>query len=134
MRSEFVLSVSPVCCRWWPQGGADVGTQQHVAALMQEDASFLEWAESVSGRAALAAGLRALRARAASNLVAHVLQSQEGREGLLSALGSTLGTDPGLAAQLRALVLGRSGAHGSGGGGGGGGAGGGRGVFDAALS
>lgn len=43
-----------------------------VAALAAEDASFLAWAESGAGRAAVAGELRGLRARAAAAMVSQV--------------------------------------------------------------
>jgi hypothetical protein len=53
-------------------GCASAWLADHVAGLLQDDAAFLEWADSGGGRAVLAAGLRALRTRAAAGQVAQV--------------------------------------------------------------
>lgn len=48
--------------------------------------------------------LKALRARAASRLVADMLGTAEGKEGLLKGLQAALATDTALATQLRSLL------------------------------
>jgi hypothetical protein len=89
----------------------------HLDQLAGDDASFLEWADSGAGRAALAAELRALRARSAAGMVAQALVTPEGRDGLLSALAAALqGGDPGLAAALRSVLAAAEGSSGVGGG------------------
>ncbi len=100
--------------------GAPAGPPPPHEAAMEEDRCFVQWAESGAGRAAVAAELRALRARSASRLVGGVLSTPEGKEGMLRALGAAVGHDPVLAAQLR-MLLGAAAAGGGGGGVGGGG-------------
>ena len=70
----------------------------------EADRAFLAWEESVVGRALIGAELRALRSAAAARLVADMLETQEGREGLLAGLGQAVSGNSGLAAQLRALL------------------------------
>ncbi|KAG2485379.1 hypothetical protein HYH03_015868 [Edaphochlamys debaryana] len=84
------------------------------AAGAQRDRAFLVWAESAAGRAAIAGELRALRCRSAAELVAGVLGSVEGQEGLLRALQEAMGRDASLGLQLRMLL--QAGAGGGGGG------------------
>jgi hypothetical protein len=98
-----------IWCPWpphhtpYPPQSVVPGT--HLDQLAADDASFLEWADSGAGRAALAAELRALRARSAAGMVAQALVTPEGRDGLLSALAAALQAgDPGLAAALRSVV------------------------------
>ncbi|KXZ43841.1 hypothetical protein GPECTOR_79g120 [Gonium pectorale] len=80
------------------------------------DRAFLAWAESPAGRSAIAGELRAMRCSAAEEMVSAVLDTADGREGLLAALGRAVAADDGLAMQLR-LLLGSGGAaaaHGAG--------------------
>lgn len=71
--SSLVVSPSGAASTGLPGGGLAHGGD--LAALMAEDTSFLQWAESSAGRAALAAELRMLRTQAAANLVTQVCGS-----------------------------------------------------------
>jgi acetyl-CoA carboxylase/biotin carboxylase 1 len=85
-------------------GGAGERLEALAAAQAEADRSFLSWAESPAGRAQIAMELKALRSHAASRLVADMLGTAEGKEGLLKGLQAALGTDTALATQLRSLL------------------------------
>lgn len=80
--------------------------EELAAAQVAGDRAFLAWAESPAGRARIAVELKALRAAAAARLVADMVATAEGRDGLLRGLQAALGTDTALATQLRSLVAG----------------------------
>ncbi|KAG2488653.1 hypothetical protein HYH03_012820 [Edaphochlamys debaryana] len=68
------------------------------------DRAFLAWAESPMGRAVIAGELRALRRAAASDMVGQLLDTVEGKDGLMVALQSALARDAMLAVQLKMLL------------------------------
>ncbi|KAG2445384.1 hypothetical protein HXX76_000006 [Chlamydomonas incerta] len=73
-------------------------------AWAARDRAFLAWAESPAGRAQIAGELRSMRCSAAEELVAQVLGTVEGKEGLLHALQGAIQRDGMLALQLRLLL------------------------------
>lgn len=70
----------------------------------QADRDFLAWADSAAGRARVASELRGLRSAAAARVVADMLATQEGKEGLLAGLADAVNADGALAQQLRGLL------------------------------
>eukprot|EP00798_Chlamydomonas_sp_ICE-L_P004930 gene4931-34701_t len=70
----------------------------------EEDEKFLRWSESGPGRAQVGTELKALKAHAASQAVAQLLATSEGKEGTLKALQAVIKSDVGLAMQLQMLL------------------------------
>lgn len=72
--------------------------------LVVRDQQFLEWLNSAQGAAKIGAELKKLKRNAAAATVLEVTKSQEGREGLLLALGSLLEKNLSLKAQLASII------------------------------
>eukprot|EP00201_Polytomella_parva_P024392 CAMPEP_0175038888 /NCGR_PEP_ID=MMETSP0052_2-20121109/168_1 /TAXON_ID=51329 ORGANISM="Polytomella parva, Strain SAG 63-3" /NCGR_SAMPLE_ID=MMETSP0052_2 /ASSEMBLY_ACC=CAM_ASM_000194 /LENGTH=191 /DNA_ID=CAMNT_0016300459 /DNA_START=35 /DNA_END=610 /DNA_ORIENTATION=- len=72
--------------------------------MLQQDTAFLHWVESGAGKAHVAGQLKALRCRAAAGMISKVLQSSEGKDGMMRALRSAMKQDPMLSLQLRMML------------------------------
>jgi acetyl-CoA carboxylase/biotin carboxylase 1 len=94
---------------FWSEDSNKTGSLQEASGdmfneMMREDKAFLAWAESASGRAQIAMELKAMRSQNANRLVQKMLETPEGKEGLLKGLQHVLKTDTALSMQLRALL------------------------------